>query len=30
MADIVSLHRQEPRDLVLREREGSVLRLTLN
>ncbi|MCD7108857.1 enoyl-CoA hydratase-related protein [Rhizobium sp. DKSPLA3] len=30
MADIVSLRRPEPRDLVLCEREGSVLRLTLN
>ena len=30
MAEIVSLRPQEPRDLVLREREGSVLRLTLN
>ncbi len=30
MADIVSLRRPEPRDLVLREREGGVMRLTLN
>ncbi|KQS63445.1 enoyl-CoA hydratase [Rhizobium sp. Leaf371] len=30
MADIVSLRRPNPRDLVLRERDGGVLRLTLN
>ncbi|KQS74166.1 enoyl-CoA hydratase [Rhizobium sp. Leaf384] len=30
MADIVSLRRPEPRDLVLRVRDGDVLRLTLN
>ncbi|WP_275790404.1 enoyl-CoA hydratase [Pararhizobium gei] len=30
MADVVSLHRQEPQGLVLRELSGRVLRLTLN
>jgi enoyl-CoA hydratase/carnithine racemase len=30
MADIVSLRRQEPRDLVLRETADGILRLTLN
>jgi enoyl-CoA hydratase/carnithine racemase len=30
MADVVSLHRQEPHGLVLREVAGNVLRLTLN
>ncbi|HTO30139.1 MAG TPA: enoyl-CoA hydratase [Pararhizobium sp.] len=30
MADIVPLHKEEPRGLVLREISGSVLRLTLN